>query len=141
MSAWGRSIGAVVAGFLVTGVLSVATDAVMHATGVFPPVGVRMSDAMFVFPAVYRAAFTVAGGWVTARLAPRSPMRHAGVLAILGTLGGLGGVAAWSSGGGEALGPLWYVLTIPASAFPCILGGAWLRARQGATVGGREVAA
>ena len=39
-------------------------------------------------------------------------------------LGGLGGVAAWSAGGPE-MGPLWYVLSIPASAAPCILLGAW----------------
>lgn len=35
----GRSALAVVAGFVAIVVLSVGTDAVMHATGVFPPPG------------------------------------------------------------------------------------------------------
>ncbi|MES2643138.1 MAG: hypothetical protein V4850_26885 [Myxococcota bacterium] len=130
---WGRSIGAVVAGFLATAVLSIGTDAVMHATGVFPPLGVRMPDAMFVLPAVYRAAFTVVGGWVTARLAPHAPMRHAWALAALGTLGGLAGLAAGVAGG-DALGPLWYAVSIPVSAIPCILAGAWLATRRRVSV-------
>ena len=45
-SSRGRSIGAVLAGFLVTAGLSLATDAVMHATGVFPGWGQPMSDGV-----------------------------------------------------------------------------------------------
>lgn len=121
-----RSVGAVLAGFVTTAILSVATDAVCHATGLFPPVEVRMADAMFVIPAVYRALFTVAGGWVTARLAPANPMRHGWVLAGLGLLGGLGGLGVALSH--PELGPLWYAASIPLSAIPCI----WLGARLGA---------
>lgn len=84
---------------------------------------------MFVVPAVYRAAFTAAGGWVTARLAPDHAMRHAAVLAGIGTLAGIGGVAAAVSGG-DAMGPLWYAVTIPVSAVPCIGLGAWLAMRR-----------
>lgn len=118
-----RSVVAVLAGFLAVGALSVGADAVMHEVGIFPPVPVRMADAMFIWPAVYRAAFTVLGGWITARLAPSRPMGHAVVLAVLGTLGGLAGlVGTW----GMDLGPTWYAVSIPLSAFPCILAGAWL---------------
>ena len=39
----GRSIWAVVAGFVVVVVLSTATDAVLHKAGVFPAVGERMA--------------------------------------------------------------------------------------------------
>ncbi len=132
---WGRSVGAVLAGFFATAVLSVGTDAVLHATGVYPPMGVRMSDGLFVLAGVYRAVYTVVGGWVAARLAPHAPMRHAWALATLGTLAGLGGVVvAWN--GGDALGPMWYAVSIPLSAFPCIGAGAWLRTRQ---VGGEAV--
>ncbi len=123
-----RSIGAVLAGFFATAVLSVGTDAVMHATGVFPPFPERMPDALFVLPGIYRAIFTAVGGYVTARLAPHHPMRHAGVLAGLGLLAGLGAaVATWD----PALGPLWYTASIPASAVPCILAGAALRTGSG----------
>lgn len=118
-----RSVGAVLGGFLTTAVCSVATDAVLHGTGVFPPEGVRMSDAMFVLPMLYRAAYTVLGGFVTARLAPGRPMRHAGILMGLGLLGGLAGLfASWAH---PEWGPRWYALSIPLSAIPCI----WLGAR------------
>ncbi len=122
-----RSIGAVLVGFFATALLSVGTDAVMHATGVFPPYPARMPDAMFVLPGIYRAIFTAVGGYVTARLAPDHPMRHAGALAGLGLLAGLGAAAAtWDLD----LGPSWYTASIPASAIPCILGGAWLSGRR-----------
>jgi len=35
-----------------------------------------MSNGLFVWATVYRVAFTVLGGLVTARLAPRKPMMH-----------------------------------------------------------------
>lgn len=123
-----RSLGAVILGFSVTFVLSVATDAILHATGVFPPMDVRMSDGLFGLAAVYRAAYTVAGGYTTARFAPSEPMVHAWVLAAIGfTMGTLGVFASLSA---PELGPLWYAATIPLSAVPCIWLGAQLRLRE-----------
>lgn len=119
-----RSIGAVAAGFFATAILSVGTDAIMHGAGVFPPVTERMSDAMFLVPAVYRALYTVAGGWITGRLAPSRPMLHGWVLAGFGLLGGLGGLSVALAH--PELGPLWYSLSIPLSAIPCIGLGAKL---------------
>ncbi len=124
----GRSVLAVIAGFVVTAILSVATDAVLHATNVFPPLGVRMSDGLFALAGAYRAVFTVLGGYTTARLAPRAPMRHAMALATIGTITGALGIMVWAKGG-DAMGPLWYALSIPLSAFPCIGAGAWLAGR------------
>lgn len=125
-----RSAGAVFAGFAATFVLSVGTDAVLHGTGVFPPMDVRMSDGLFAIAAIYRAVFTVVGGYVTARLAPDRPMRHAAVLAGLGLLGGLAGLMV--SVQHPELGPLWYAVSIPASAIPCIWLGARLAGRGAA---------
>jgi hypothetical protein len=122
---WLRSAGAVVGGFVLTAALSVGTDAILHGAAVFPPLGVRMSDSLFALAAGYRALYTVAGGYVTARLAPSSPMAHAGVLAGIGVLAGLGGVAA--SLAHPELGPLWYAASIPVSAIPSITLGARLR--------------
>jgi hypothetical protein len=48
-----RSIGAVFAGFVVVVVLSLGTDAVLHATGVFPGWGEPMSDALFLLATAY----------------------------------------------------------------------------------------
>lgn len=119
--------GAVAAGFVATAALSIGTDAVLHAAGVFPGLGERMSDPLFVLAAAYRAAYTVAGGWITARLAPSRPMRHALVLGVIGLLvGTVGLVATW----GRGLGPAWYPIAVVAMALPCVWAGAAIRLAQ-----------
>ncbi len=135
-----RSVAAIAAGFLATAGLSIGTDAVLHAANVYPPFGVRMSDGLFVLATAYRVAFTVLGGYLTARLAPSRPMWHAWVLGIIGTFAALAGlVATWNAA--PELGPRWYPLTLVVTALPCVLGGGWLRARAvgvPARTGGRE---
>ena len=121
------SIGAVLAGFLATAVLSIGTDAALHAAGAFPAIGQIMSDPLFVLAAAYRAVYTVAGGYLTARLAPHRPMRHALALGAVGLLvGTVGLLATW----GRGLGPAWYPISIVAMALPCVWAGARLRQRQ-----------
>jgi hypothetical protein len=121
----------VVAGFVFTAAASVAADAVMHAAGIFPSSPRLMSDPLFALAAAYRAFFTVAGGYTTARLAPNQPMRHAWILAGIGLAAGLAGVVAYFTIGGAELGPAWYAISIPVEAIPCVwLGGqlaAWRR--------------
>ena len=126
MKMWLRSAGAVVAGFMTTAVASVAADAVMHALGIFPTTPRAMSGALFAWALAYRTVFTVAGGAVTARLAPNRPMRHAAILAGVGCVAGLAGVIAYYIIGGGELGPAWYAIAIPVEAIPCVLLGAWL---------------
>lgn len=122
-----RSVAAVAAGFAATFALSVATDAALHAAGVFPPLGERASDGALAFAALYRTAYTVAGGALTARLAPRRAMRHAMVLAGLGTaLSVLGAVATWNAG--PAFGPHWYPVALAVLAAPSVWAGARLTA-------------
>lgn len=122
---WVRSIGAVVGGFVATVVLSTAADAAMVAASVFPPRGGTMTDGMFLIAAAYRLAFTAVGGYVTARLAPDRPMRHAMVLAGIGVLAGVAGLVAFYEIGGPAMGPAWYAIQIPLTAIP----GVWVGAR------------
>jgi hypothetical protein len=118
------SAGAVAAGFLVRALASTAADAVMHAAGIFPSAPRLMSDPLFALASAYRALFTVAGGYVTARLAPDRPMRHAWILAGIGLVAGLAGVVAYHAIGGAELGPAWYAISIPVEAIPCVwLGG------------------
>ncbi|MBI5067885.1 MAG: hypothetical protein HZB56_06570 [Deltaproteobacteria bacterium] len=126
-----RSAGAVAAGFALTFVLSVATDALLHATGVFPPFGQPMADGLFVLATAYRSVYTVAGGWLTARLAPARPMRHALVLGAVGLAAATAGaVATWNRG--PEFGPHWYPLALVALALPCVWAGARLRERAAA---------
>lgn len=123
-----KSIGAVLAGFVVVVVLSTAADAVMHATGVFPQADRTMEvPRLFLLALAYRGVFAVVGGWFTARLAPMSPMKHVVALAILGLVaGGLGVVAAVVS----ALGPLWYAVAVAISGPLCTLVGGWIFQRR-----------
>ena len=124
-----RSVGAVVAGVLVTALLSVATDAVMHATGVFPPFGEPMTDSLFVWALAYRLLCTVLGGWVTAALAPSRPMAHVVVLGTIGVVAATAGaVATWNAG--PAFGPKWYPVLLIVTALPCVWAGGMLRRRD-----------
>jgi hypothetical protein len=120
----GRSAGAVIAGLLTVIVLSTLVDVVLHATSVFPPWGEAMSDALFGLASSYRLLIGVLGGYVTARLAPHSAMRHALVLGGIGFLLSVAGALA-TIGREPALGPVWYPLLLVATAVPC----SWLGAK------------
>lgn len=118
----GRSIGAVLAGFLAVVILSIGTDVAAHATGVFPPWGQPMADALFLLATVYRAVYGVAGSYVAARLAPDRPMMHALVLGVVGLAGSIAGaVTTWNAG--PAFGPKWYPLALIAITMPSAWAG------------------
>lgn len=112
-----RSVGAVAAGFFSVFALTTAIDAVLHATHVFPPWGERMSDGLFALALGYRLVLDTAGTYLTARLAPSKPMKHALIVGGIGTvLAAAGAVAAGD------LGPAWYAWGLAASSLPT----AWL---------------
>ena len=117
-----RSVGAVLAGLVSTFVITTAVDLALHASGVFPPLGQRMADALFVLALAYRIPFNAAGCYIAARLAPARPMRHALALGLVGVaLATLGAIVMWE------LGPAWYSLANIAIALPCAWAGARLR--------------
>jgi hypothetical protein len=117
-----RSIGAILAGLLVIVILSIATDAAMYATRVFPHTGQPMSDALWLIPTGYRFAFSVLGSWLTAWLAPKQPMRHALSLGVIGFLLGMVGVIV-ALNANPPLGPTWYAIAVMALPFPAALVG------------------
>lgn len=122
-----RSIGAVAAGLVVVVALSIGTDAVMHATNVFPPLGQRMTDGLFVLATVYRSIYAIVGSYIGARLASARPMKHALVLGFIGVLLGTAGLlATWNAG--PELGPKWYPIALVVTALPCAWLGGKLRA-------------
>ncbi len=124
-----RSIGALFAGFLVVVILSIGTDAVLHVTGVFPPLGQPTRDSLLLLAAVYRTIYGVAGSYVTARFAPDRPMQHALVGGVIGLiLSTVGAVATWNRG--PAFGPHWYPLSLIATAMPCAWVGGRIRLMQ-----------
>jgi hypothetical protein len=124
-----RRIGAVLAGLLAIIILSSATDMALHATGVFPPSGQPMADALFLLATAYRIVYGVAGGYLAARLAPDRPMQHALTLGVVGlAISIAGAVATWNAG--PAFGPKWYPLALIALALPCAWAGGRLREMQ-----------
>jgi len=81
---WPWSIGAVFAGLLTNVIPAIGIDAALHATGIYPPMGHKMASEPLVLAASYRILLAIAGGYVTARLAPKNPLKHSFVLGIVG---------------------------------------------------------
>ena len=115
-----RSTGAVVAGFVAIVVLSLGTDQVLHVLKVYPPWGQPMAGGLFALATAYRIVYTVAGGYLTARLAPHAPVRHALILGLVGLMPGVAGVGVAIAK--PDLGPLWYPIALVLTGLPC----AWL---------------
>lgn len=118
----GQSAWAVFAGFLFVVILSLVTDALFHKLGVFPPLGEYTPDKPLLLATAYRVIFGVIGSYITARLAPRNPMRHALIGGCIGiALGTLGAVATWN----RNLGPHWYSVALIVFGLP----QSWLGAK------------
>ena len=120
----GRSILAIAAGFAVVALLSLGADAAMRGPGVFPAQPAAMTGGMFGLALLYRAVFALLGGALTGLLTPRQGPRDVRILAALGFLAGLAGVAAWFAAPG--LGPLWYAAAIPVTGASAVLAGGQL---------------
>lgn len=127
----GRSIAAVFLGFLTVVVLSLGTDQLLHVINVYPPWGQPMWEpGLNLLALAYRCVFTVLGGWVAARVAPRAPMKHVWILGIIGlVLGTLGVVGTWNLN----LGPRWYSVAIAITGLPLTLLGGVLHRPQAVT--------
>ena len=115
-----KSIGAVLAGMLVTAIISIATDSVLEGLGIFPP----PSQGLFVtwmlaLALFYRSVYAVAGGYVTAKLAPSNPMKHVLILGLIGTAVSIVGTFV-----GWDLSDHWYPIALVFTSLPCVwLGG------------------
>jgi hypothetical protein len=130
-----KSVWAVLAGVLGIIIASTAVDGVLHLAGVYPPMPgkddptppIPLTHGLALLASSYRLLIGVAGGYLTAKLAPDRPLWHAMILGYVGVaLGLVGVVATWNLG----LGPRWYPISLAVLAIPqCWLGG-WLRERQ-----------
>jgi hypothetical protein len=124
----GKSIWAVVAGVLFIFIASILVDIVLHVVGVYPKMGEPIGDGLALLATSYRFVIGIGGGWLTARLAPHKPVKHALILGAVGVVLGLVGVAlTWN----QNLAPRWYALALAALAIPqCWLGGKLFEARS-----------
>jgi len=110
------SIGAVLCGFFAVVVITLITDQILHVAGVYPPWGEPMNETSDnALALAYRLIYGIGGGYLTARLAPQNPMKHAIILGVVGTvMSALGLVAATQAN----LGPLWYPAALVITALP-----------------------
>jgi hypothetical protein len=115
-SAW-----AIIAGVLFIVVVTTLVDVLLHVLGVFPPMDQPIDDRLALLATAYRVVISIGGAYLTARLAPTRPMRHALILGYVGVVLGLVGViATWNL----ALGPRWYAIALVVLAIPqCWAGG------------------
>ena len=124
---WGRSIGALAAGFVAVLILSLGTDIVLHALKIFPPLGRTMSNQLFLLATIYRIVYAVLGSYITARLAPDRPMGHAIAGGFVGlVLSIVGAAVTWKH---TEMGPHWYPLALAGTALPCAWLGGEIRQR------------
>jgi hypothetical protein len=116
-----KSIGAIVVGVLAIIIITTAVDIVLHGIGVFPPTDQPLNDGLALLASSYRLVISIACAYLTARLAPDRPLRHAMILGCVGlVLGLVGVVVTWNLG----LGPRWYPISLAVLAIPqCWIGG------------------
>ena len=95
---------------------------------VYPPWGQPMYETGDNLLALaYRIIYAVAGCYLTARFAPRNPMKHALILGAVGFILSLAGAIVAIT---NNLGPAWYPIALVLTALPCAwLGGALYRKR------------
>jgi len=122
-----KAIGAVLAGIVFIVVTHTVTDLVLESLGIFPPPKEGLHITWMVVTAtVYRSVYMVAGGYITAALAPDPPMRHVIILGIIGiALSTLGAIVTIPMG----LGPAWYPIALIVLSLPCVWLGGKLRTK------------
>lgn len=119
-SIW-KSIGAVMAGFLLGAVLSIGADIVFSSAGLMNMENFKDTSPGIIFVViVYRFIFNVCGCYLTAKLAPNKPMKHALIIGVIGTIVAiLGSAAMWD----QAVA--WYNISVILISIP----SAWLGAK------------
>jgi len=126
-----KSIGAILAGYLVSAILTGITISVL---GILFPASYKPENVGWViFNVIYGCVFAVVGGYILARLAPSKPMTHAWVLGILMALFAVltGYMVASAPASPEyANQPSWYYPVLTITVLPSILLGAWLYTKR-----------
>jgi hypothetical protein len=111
-----RLILAIIAGMVIITILSVGTDTILEATGIFPPLGEPLFDTnLLLLATVYRFIYQVVGSYISARIAKERASAAAWTMGIIGAVMWLIGTFTM-----EGHSPYWYgilgaVLSIPST--------------------------
>ena len=120
-----KGVGAILAGMVFIVATHTGTDFVLESLEIFtPPSEGLQTTWMVVTATVYRSIYTVAGGYITAALAPNPPMRYVLILGLIGlALGTIGAIVTIPM----KLAPIWYPIALAVLALPCVWLGGKLR--------------
>ena len=123
-----KSIGAVLAGLVFILVTHMGADRILEASGIFPPPEQGLHTTwMLMLATAYRVILSIAGCYITARLAPSRPVAHALVLGSIGVIGSLAGLSMAIS---QNLSPLWYPIGLAILSLPSAWVGGKLAERR-----------
>jgi hypothetical protein len=117
-----KSIGAIVAGFILVLLLSIGTDFALGKLGVVPTLWWMLLIAL-----IYRSIYACAGGFITATLAPNHPTRHAIILGSVGTVFAI--LGSISNMGKITIASVWYPLMLIMLTLPSVWLGSKLKDR------------
>ena len=122
-----KGIGAILAGMVFIVATHTGTDFVLESLGIFSPPSEGLHITWMVVTAiVYRSVYTIAGGYITAALAPNPRMRYVLILGLIGfALATLGAIVTIPM----KLAPAWYPIALAGLALPCVWLGGRLRTR------------
>jgi hypothetical protein len=119
----GRSTAAVFLGFISVVVFSLGTDQVLHVIDVYPPWGEPMwNPSLNLLALSYRTVYSIGAGYITASLAPHTPMRHVRIVGAIGfAAGSVGAITAISL---ADFGPNWYPIALALTSYHAVwIGG------------------
>ena len=129
-----RSVWAVAAAFLLVVPVTLGIDHLFHVTEVYPPYNVPMAHTWQYFLALsYRIVLGLFAAWLTARLAPRNPMKHVWIQAGIGQVIALLGIVP-AGMQPEKFGEVWYPVVLALTVLPTAWAGGrlYLRGRAAA---------
>lgn len=122
-----RSVGVVLAGFIVWSILWVTTNQIALAAvpDAYDQSGLTVSSGLLLVFLAASVVYSIVSGWITAALAAGRGLTHAVWLGVLLLVFGLGvQITYW-----DAM-PLWYHLPFLALLLPASALGGWIRASK-----------
>ena len=124
-----KNIASVAVGFISTLILTIGMDTLLENTGVFPPVEEQLRVGfnilwMNIVAIIYRIAFSIIGGYLTAKLSANRPMRNVIILGFAGTIFAIAGNIVGSQIPEMAnVLPLWFSIALVLIVYPSVWTG------------------
>ena len=112
-----KSIGAILVGFVFVVVVSIATDIILTQTGLMKHPFDQNTGLFIALAILYRNVYNTIGSYITAAIAPNSPMRHAMIGGFIGFVLSIVGAIVMKDEG-----PTYYAIALIVLALP----SAWL---------------